>query len=188
MNHTYSMEYYENVIEGYGFRTIKQLGPSSCYVYKTIDTNNGNQIRIVKIAEERIDSWGYEHIAKENSILIEANYITGVAKRVKCIYDDQMSYAKFILLVKEFIEGKMLEKSRIENKLQKKIENIVKELHKEGIANLEICSRNIIINKSKEPYLIDLGSCMLKEDLDKYEFKEYQKEDLSDLEKMFDED
>lgn len=158
----------------------RKLIPSSVLVY---EVEKEGTIYILKIARNE-RSWEVNHLKQESEILGLAKGIGGITHLVQK-YESIGDYSNQIL--KEFYEGKdlfELNTKIYDTKVQKKLENTVRELHSLGVARLDLNRpQNIILSPDKQDVcLIDLGYGLLSKDINPSEFEWFKLRDLLDLE------
>ena len=136
--------------------------------------------------------WRRDHLIHERKVLLVAREIDGITHLIKTYWIKNPSlFRRDIALLKEYFDGSTLWKSRLDgrieaNKLQKKLEGIVKELHSIGIADLDLHSGNIVVSPDQQEIkIIDLGQCKYFNIFRGTKFERYKSRDLRHLESLF---
>ena len=184
------------IINQLGYRYLRQF-MASCNVYHVEDKNKKIE-RIMKISN---DGWAEEHIKRENYALKRLEDIKHISKKIKFYgfleLNSILSYSQkkfiekksfeFCVLIKEFILNKF--NYKLNNNGRKILENTVKEIHKQKLAGLDLNQwldcENFVVDSIGEPYIIDLGCLVKKEDVSNSKFQEYIQKDLKNLEIIF---
>ena len=185
--------FYQEFLKDNGYN-IEEDYRGTCTVYRVA---NGDGRKIAKIANWK-DEWGKDHVETEYGVLKSLEGLDGLPKPV-CMYESQnpesfSAYPKygregFYILIREFIDGKTvaeLGKKITDTKAQQFVENTVREVHKQGLVYLDIGERNTIISENGMPYIIDLGSCIHKDNISRNEMFDYLAHiDIDNLQHMF---
>ncbi|MDP2907233.1 MAG: serine/threonine-protein kinase [Nanoarchaeota archaeon] len=172
---------YEEFIKDLGYTIMEMLCPSSCNVYRIRDSD----YKVIKISNKN-HIWAFDHILKEHEVLKRVKGVDGIAP-LKNFYKKSYQKHKIIAVIKEYIKGEMMGKKISDAKNQEILEQAVKVIHKEGYVMLDLWNGNIIIErKTEKPYIIDLGLAKSIKELPAQLFEEYKKNDLEDLERLFD--
>ena len=161
---------------------VKVFCVSTTRVYQVMEKS---LFYILKVAQG-MDEWQIEHSDKEKRNLIILKDIPGISHLIKS-YNSEYIVENWYFrnpILKEFIEGNTANKIR-DNSLQTRLKQTICEIHKRGIAGLNLeNSGNIIISPNqKEATIIDLGTGRMKEEIGSIKFKWYKYRDLKNLEK-----
>ena len=183
-------------IETLGFEVVERLEPTNGIVYKVRD---GQDLRVFKVGHNPLLRGPFKNLLRENKVLERVDGLEGVSHKIAFYdrYGSLLSPLKNLFLgyfrrdrlrglLKEYIKGKQLyDGEKISGiKAQKFIEAIVRELHKQGIVNLQLLPQNVVITPATEPYIIDLGIAYFKDEISDKKFKEFREKDLQDLESL----
>ena len=188
---------YKEIIESLGYRPVARLNrrQSSYAVYKAIsDFQDGNGQRdrvIVKLISDGNDSlplWDPRaSLIRERDILQRFQGLNGIPE-VLDFYDENSDSGEMVL-VRRYIPGKVIHfGDRIKGtKIQQIAEEIVRELHDNGFAGLNLVSENLVLSKNN-PHIIDVGSAISLSDdeISIRRFSELAYRDLRDLESLCD--
>ncbi len=127
---------------------------------------------------------GVNHILNEKRALKKAKNINGITHLVK----DYGIINNTIAILKEYADGHNLQyigAIRDGKNLKSQIRKIVYELHNLGMSFIDPSETNIIISHDRsKATLIDLGTCIFKEDSVE-KFNAWEKEDISHLSDVF---
>ncbi len=134
------------------------------------------------------DPWDSNHLNTERIVLERAKDLPGITRLVH-FYGIINSR---IALLKEYAAGEDLARSPEYKKeahslapLKKQLNDVVNALHKLGIASLDLSARNIVISPDeKSAKIVDLGNCVLQENVDAKTFVLHKINDLHDLERL----
>lgn len=158
---------------------VKRLFPSSVIVCRV---EKAGSIYILKMAKKG-RHWGIEHLRREREALKIASEISGITHLIQD-YEDLENYANPIL--KEFYKGTDLLRlgKKIRNTpIQRKLETTVHDLHRAGIADLDLHPRNIVLSPhKKDARIIEIGDCKFRREEEYSKFDQWVKKDLSTLE------
>lgn len=185
--------YLKAIIKELGYRVVKPLLPSTCFVYLVWEENTLLTVKIGTKIDERtaFDDWTYEHIQREAAVLGRVKGINGIAhKKSVRVLEKEVSTSPVVVLVKEYIEGKTLRNNYdckgqpipLSSRSKQKLCDLVGEIHDAGIAELDIYARNIVIDPAGSPFLIDLGTGKFKEETPEKSFQSLVSADLTCLE------
>ena len=147
------------------------------------------------------DKWAERHIKRENYALKRLEDIKHVSKKIKFYgfleLNSILSYSQkkfiekksfeFCVLIKEFIPNE--HNPKLNNKSRKILENTIREIHKQKLARLDLNQwpdyENFVVDAKGEPYIIDLGCLVKKEEVSNSKFQKHIQKDLRDLETIF---
>ena len=153
----------------------------------------GYKIRIKRNGERKI----LEKIAREELFMISLRkeieayrLLQGLKSIPRPIYAKISE--KEIVFRREYIEGKTLNEYAMENiksgswrnerkEIEQKIIELLIEMHKKGVVFPDLHEENIIIDKEKNIYLVDLGGVKIKDEIPLQEFIECIHIDFSEL-------
>lgn len=183
------MSILSEIVRGFdpGFKKLDSyLG--SLNVWKVELDKNVYVLKFLPAVSGPIRQWQEEHLANEERLLKVAQGIEGITHLVRS-YRTENQHA----LLKEYFDGEDLSWEKVkEIYLQKRIVQIVNDLHYVGIAGLDLFqttskgSRNIVVAfDRKDARVIELGSAILKNDVGELKFEQKRKIDLEDLEYNF---
>lgn len=184
-------EEHNSLLNSLGFQIVDFLSALSCYVYKVLGEDNNHQIAKMAVR----DSWGVAHVSKENQvleILSGENSLEGIPKKTmfeicdKSYGASRFSETRIAVLVKEYIDGKLMsDGDGINKQEQKALRRLIEQIHQIGMVNLDIKSNNIVISNQGQPYIIDLGTVNFRNQISKCELDFNQRQDYDSLEQLF---
>ncbi|MBW2988578.1 hypothetical protein KY318_03640 [Candidatus Woesearchaeota archaeon] len=126
--------------------------------------------------------WGYAHLMQEYKVLRKAPMVRGITSLVR-FYGEKNGY---VSLLKTYFEGVELGYiDRISDTIASQLMTTLNELHSIGIGRFDIAPANIIVSlANQEARFVDLGYCVLREELNPNEFEEIKREDIESLESL----
>jgi len=159
---------------GYEIEAWPRLSGLSCPILKA---SKDGLLFTVKFGDLSCSEWEHEHVVIENRVLDRMRGVEGIVEK-KSFH--KLEQDKFVALVRHYVEGETIvsQGGGFDRDI---LINAVKALHKNNIARLDLCPKNIIIDPSRKPWIIDLGFCVFAEDID---FLEVKRMDLKRLEYM----
>jgi serine/threonine protein kinase len=171
---------YQKYMEILGLNPVRRLGDGGlCAVYQALD-KEGSPVT-VKFGESDF-RLGYDHVTAENKALDRiaerAGDIDGIARK-RSFHELENGDLKLVALVKDYIPGENLVDHGLPN--WRDLGDAVKALHKNGIARLDINPRNVVVDPTGKPYLVDLGFCVFKEEVSWWNFMCYKIKDSRKL-------
>lgn len=188
---------YKEIIESLGYVPVSRINKrrSSYAVYKAVsyfqERNGKREQFIVKIIGDgngNLNLWDpRKDLMREVEVLETFRGLDGIPQIVE-VYGEDADNGEMVL-VRRYIPGQLVTpKYKISNtKIQCKAEEIVRTLHDDGFAYLNLVSDNIILSGNK-PFLIDLGSAVSlnESEVSVREFSDFVDMDLKDLEDLCD--
>jgi serine/threonine protein kinase len=164
-----SLGFKQNLMK-YNDRPVYQVErDGALYVLKIFDNN---------------DDWQRQHIEHEKMVLIGAKKISGITHLVH----DYGVIGGYNAILKEFAEGEDLSQlgGKLTNPILKShLEENVNELHKMGVAQLELHPKNIVIGPNeRSAKIVDLGYCRFKNEVSEDLFDAYMVFDLYSIDKL----
>src|SRR3989344_6727258 len=184
---------YRTFIGSLGFNIVKFMGDRddfSTFVYKVKEKK---ETRTIKLAAQGNDvtvtSWEVKHIQNENSILEKTRGIPHLVQK-HSYHTGQHDGYTISALVRGYIHGRLLRDfpkvgRKLGSEQQIVLENTVRILHQEGIALLDLRGRNIVVDRTGAPYLIDVGTGLCRNRISSNYFNTRVRRDLKDLEALF---
>jgi len=143
------------------------------------------------------DEWNSRHLNTERTVLERAKDLTGIT-RLAHFYG---VISPHIALLKEYAAGEDInlapldtrkntdifpERTYICHALKTQINDTVQKLHNLGIADLDLSGKNVVISPDKKSAkIVDLGHCVLQEDVDAETFELSKSRDLYNLKHIF---
>ena len=159
----------DEIVSRIGVKVVSYFR-GSCNVY-LVEKND--TFYVLKMADTSLyEKWPQRHIVKESRALRILNKmgVSGIPKRYGFFANDH-AYA----IMKEYIPGHSLEGTSLDSQQENQLREIINEIHKANVANLELEKRNIVISLSGMPYIVDLGTARTKSRTTFYKKRDIQK-------------
>lgn len=171
---------------------MKKIDPDLTFSHSFRKNRNGvfkvkntkGEFMVLKIANSS-NPWAYDSIKREAKVLEVLSYYEEVPKMIQT-YDMIIGKEKYFAFLREFFPGTSIERipsskqKQIIPKIKPKLEKIVMEIHKRGVARLDIYVGNILC-KDNNCSIVDLGSAQLESEISHNDFEYLKKYDLEDV-------
>ncbi|MEK6939928.1 MAG: hypothetical protein AABX31_04320 [Nanoarchaeota archaeon] len=173
-------DFFQLYITKLGYEIVEPLFGGSASVYKV---QKGSEVSVAKAGvkkESALLDEIYRDLVRERLVLEKTAKIPGIVRQ-QAYHRTKFNHFDVAVLVRDYIEGKMLGEDQGLNQRQCEIlGRTVKAVHSIGVASLDIKSANIVVDGEGFPYLIDLGTALfagknkylkgVDEDLEKLNF------------------
>jgi serine/threonine protein kinase len=146
------------------YKVVGRLGAGGeADVYRVVHIKLGNDL-VLKLSRRRVGTEHHSGLVEEGRLLVDLAHPNLVR-----IYDlDFLDDRPF--LVMEYVHGRNLEQSSVEEPvtprraavLAAKLADVMAVAHRDGIAHCDIKPKNILIDKSGQPRLIDFGIARMR--------------------------
>jgi serine/threonine protein kinase len=147
----------------------------------------GNSFYVAKISD-LINSYWWSHIKRDALIMEIAKHVEGMVHLVE-VYTSNSESQKYFATLSDYAQGSDLigvDTDLIGNETEVQLERTVRDLHKIGIARLQIKREHIRIpSDNSQPKIIDFGACALRSYTDWSMFRSMMYVDLYQLEGIF---
>ena len=146
------------------YKVVGRLGAGGeAEVYRVVHIKLGNDL-VLKLGRRRLGTDHHSGLVEEGRLLVDLEHPNLVRIYDLDFHDDRP------FLVMEYVQGRDLEQYAVEEPvtprraavLVAKLADVVAVAHRHGIIHCDIKPRNILIDKSGEPRLIDFGMARMR--------------------------